>query len=207
MDDQPPGDSVAILVARLKEGAATASVLRRADRVLRRAEPAARATCRVNAAGLPPAQIEELVQDTLEVVWSRLADFEPEGPRFESWVSGIALNLCRNARRKRRDLLSEDGVIEATDPEHDILHQLQREQRDAIVTRAIEEGLEGVEQDVLYHRYCHELSREQVADVMGLADVDEVHVILRRARRHLKAAILERLKELEQSMSLLRTHE
>jgi len=206
-NEHPGGDSVAILVARLQDGNASASVQRRADRVFRRAEPAARATCRVHAAGLPPAQVEELVQDTLELVWKRLPEFQPEGPRFESWVRGIALNVCRNARRKRRDVLSEDGVIEATDPTHGTLRRLQREQRETLITEAIESGVDEAEQDVLYLRYCNELSREQIADLMGLEDAQAVHLILRRARRHLKAAIVARIEQLQQSMSLLHSEE
>jgi hypothetical protein len=51
-DKHPGGDSVAILVARLQEGNASASVQGRADRVFRRAEPAARATCRVHVSSV-----------------------------------------------------------------------------------------------------------------------------------------------------------
>jgi RNA polymerase sigma factor (sigma-70 family) len=201
------GDSVARLVARLHEGAPTSSVQRSADRVLRRAEPTARATCRSRARDLPPDRVEELVQDTLEIVWNRLADFRPEQAQFEVWVRGIALNVCRNARRKRRDLLTDDGVLEASDPAHSTLRLLQREQRDALVTEAIEAGLQGIEQEVLYHRYCHDLRREQIAHLLQLEDADAVRVILIRARRHLKEEILARLKQLEHSTSLLRSSE
>jgi RNA polymerase sigma factor (sigma-70 family) len=211
MNQKPPhrgtGDSVAHLVARLNAGAGSPSVLRRADRVLRRAEPAARATCRAEAGHLPAHIVEELVQDSLEIVWTRLAEFEPEGPPFEAWVRGIALNVCRNARRKHRDVLTDDGVIEETDPSHGVLRVLQREQREALLTEAIEAALEGNEQDVLYHRYMHGLSREQIADLMGLADADAVRVILVRARRRLRNEIVARLTKLRHSQSLLHSEE
>jgi RNA polymerase sigma factor (sigma-70 family) len=196
-------DTVARLVAHLAEGDAGGSMLRCADRVLRRAEPIARVACKAEATGLPPARVEELVQDTLEIVWAKLPEFEPEGPPFESWVRAVAQNVCRNARRKKRDLLSEDGVIEATDPAHDALRQLERDQRQAVLIRAIEDGLSGIEQDVLFHRYIHGLSREQIADLVGLAGADAVRVVLIRARRHLKDAIRARLAQLGHSESLL----
>ncbi len=201
------GDSVAVLVARLRSGGDTPSMLRRADRVLRRAEPVARAICRAEAALLPAARIEELVQDTLEIVWTKLGDFDPDGPPFEAWVRGIALNVSRNARRKQRDVLTEDGVIEATDAAHGVLRILQRGQREALVTEAIEAGLQGDEQDVLYHRYMHGLSRDQIADLMGLRDADAVRKILVRARRRLRNEIMARLEKLRHSMSLLHSEE
>jgi len=203
----PEGDSVAQLVARMRGEAESTSMVRRADRVLRRAEPVARATCRAEAAMLPAARIEELVQDTLEIVWTKLADFDPEGPPFEAWVRGIALNVSRNARRKQRDVLTEDGVIEATDPAHGVLRILQRDQRESLVTEAIEAGLQGEEQDVLYHRYMHGLSRDQIADLMGLPDADAVRKILVRARRRLRNEILGRLEQLRHSRSLLHSEE
>jgi len=201
------GDSVAQLVARMQANADSPSTLRRADRVLRRAEPVARATCRAEAGLLPAARVEELVQDTLEIVWTKLGEFDPEGPPFEAWVRGVALNVSRNARRKQRDVLTEDGVVEATDPAHGVLRVLQRDQRETMVTEAIEAGLPGDEQDVLYHRYMHGLSREQIADLMGLPDADAVRKILVRARRRLRSEILARLEKLRHSMSLLHSEE
>jgi RNA polymerase sigma factor (sigma-70 family) len=198
-------DSVARLVARLAQGEATPSTLREADRVLRRAEPVARAACRGEARGLPADRVEELVQDALEIVWSKMPGFEAEGAPFEQWVRGIARNVCRNALRKKRDLLTEDGVIEATDPAHDVLRQLERTQRQAVLVQAIEAGLSGIEQDVLFHRYVHGLSRDQIAQILQLADADAVRVILIRARRHLKHAIVARLQDLGHSESLLRS--
>jgi RNA polymerase sigma factor (sigma-70 family) len=173
---------------------------RSADRVLRRAEPTARVTCRARARDLPADQVEELVQDTLEIVWNRLTDFRVEETEFEVWVRGIALNVCRDARRQRHDMLTDDGVLEVDDPTQGTLKLLQRDQREALVTAAIETGLEGVEQDVLYHRYCHGLRREQIADLLELESADAVRVILIRARRHLKEEIVARLEQLEHSL-------
>jgi RNA polymerase sigma factor (sigma-70 family) len=205
--ERSSGDSVADLVGKLRVGGDSSSTIRRADRVLRRAEPVARATCRAEAGMLPAPRVEELVQDTLEIVWTKLAEFDPDGPPFEAWVRGIALNVSRNARRKQRDVLTEDGVIEATDPAHGVLRVLQRDQRESLVTGAIEAGLQGEEQDVLYHRYMHGLSRDQIADLMGLPDADAVRKILVRARRRLRNELLARLEKLRHSMSLLHSEE
>jgi RNA polymerase sigma factor (sigma-70 family) len=200
MDDDP----IAALVRRLAAGETSPSVVRSMDRVVRRAEPIARVTCRAHAAGLDPARIDELVQDTLEIVVAKLPGYVPDAP-FERWVRGIAVNTCRNARRKKRDLLGEDGVLDPADPTQDALRALERHQRYAVLVGAIEASLDAVEQDVLFHRYVHGLSRARIADVMELRDADAVRNVLVRARRRLRDAIVARLAELGHSRSLLRS--
>ena len=97
-------------------------------------------------------------------------------------------------------MLTDDGVVEQKDPGHSVLLVLQREQRDEMVTAAIESALEGIEQDVLFHRYCHDLDREQIAALLGLDGADAVRVVLVRARRRLRTEILRRLEELGHSL-------
>src|SRR5688572_20227532 len=104
-------DTVGRVVARLRSRGPTASVLADADRLLRRAEPVARRVVRAVASGLPGEQLEDLVQQTLEIAWRRLPDFDTaEEAAFESWIRGVARNVCANARRRRTELLTEDGL-------------------------------------------------------------------------------------------------
>lgn len=175
------------------------------EATLHRARSVARTACRAEARGLTDARIEELVQDTLEIVWAKRDEFDGHLGNFDAWVRGIAQNVCRNARRKRVDLLTEDGVIEDTDVNYDVLRRMHREQRQAILTHAIERGLSGVERDVLFHRYIHEMSRAQIASLVGLTGSDAVRVVLIRARRHLEQAIVRRLEELGLSQSALKS--
>lgn len=198
-------DSVTRVVARLQQGDPTGSVLRDADRILRRSEPAARQVCRSHMAGASPEQIDELVQETLELVWKKFASFEDQGKPFEAWVRGIARNVCNNARRRRTELLSDDGLLEPTDPELDVLRVLGRHERAHVLTESIAASLQGVEQDVLYHRYIHGLGRDEIAELLGLASADEVRVVLQRAGRRLKAELRRRLIALGHGDSFLHT--
>lgn len=199
------GDTVEELVGRLRAGDASESVLRMADRVLRRAEPVAALACRLEARGLPEELVADLVQDTLEVVWRRLEEFEHEGRPFEAWVRGIARNLCANARRRKRDLLTEDGVLDPADPACGALRAMQRHERHELLAQAIEAALEPVEQDVVYHRYVHQLERDRIAELVGLADADEVRVILQRATRRLGAELRRRMDDLGLGPSFVRS--
>jgi RNA polymerase sigma factor (sigma-70 family) len=198
--------SVSSLVRRLRSGESTPTLRRYADDLMDRTKVVAQSACRSWATRLPPSRIDELVQDTLEVVWKKLPEFQDDGPPFESWVRGIAQNLCRNAVRKARELLTDDGVLDPTDVEaHGTLRRMQREERHALVAAAIQEGLQGIEREVLYHRYCDGLRRGRIAEILGLRGVDEVRAILSRAQRRLRVEILERLAQHQRGISMLVT--
>lgn len=205
MAEEEGTNTVELLVRRLREGSDSPSVIRSADRVFRKALPVATVACRVEMRGAPQAEVEEIVQQTLETVWRRIEDFEPNGPPFEAWVRGIAKRVCANERRRKRDLLSEDGIFEAQDPAQDILRRLQREERARIVSESIDAVLTPEDQDVFNHRYLHGLERAQIAELVGLADAEAVRVILQRSTRRLRAEILRRLSLLGHSQSLLRS--
>lgn len=48
---------------------------------------------------LTPADLDDLVEETLLVVWRRIDDVPPEAER--AWMLGVARNVLRNARRAR----------------------------------------------------------------------------------------------------------
>src|SRR5689334_9033250 len=99
-------DTVGRVVARLKSRGPTQSVLHDADRLLRRVEPVARRTVRAVAGHVPEDQLEDFVQQTLEIAWRRLPEFDTEEEAtFEAWIRGIARNVTANGRRKRKELL------------------------------------------------------------------------------------------------------
>ena len=67
--------------------------------------------------GRPGEPLEDLVQRTLEIAWRRLPDFDTTAEAaFESWIRGIARNVVASDRRLKRELLTEDGRVEAGTP-------------------------------------------------------------------------------------------
>jgi RNA polymerase sigma-70 factor (ECF subfamily) len=165
--------------------------------LLRKVESLARMACRCEARDLPASEVEELVQDTLLVVWQRRSTFDPDKGRFESWVRGICRHVCRAARRRKRDVLTEDGVLEVASLERSVLRLLREKERKLVLTEAIE-SLVGQDRDVLYHRYIHSLSRREIAELMGV-ETDVVRVRLQTASRHLRKELERRLELLGQS--------
>jgi RNA polymerase sigma-70 factor (ECF subfamily) len=147
-----------------------------------------------------PARAEELVQDTLAVAWRKLPELQ-EGRRFQPWIFGIARNLARNARRKRGELLSDDGVIELASPEGSVLGALQRAERDAVVLEALG-TLDGTDAEVVHLRYVEGMGVQQIDGVLGLTG-SGARGVLQRVRRALHRRILEGLAARGHGESLL----
>lgn len=81
-----------------------------------------------------PETASEVAQETMLVAYRRLPSFEQRSS-FGTWVYGIARNLCRNRRRLRRELLSDDGVVDPPDPGQSVLTRLPGQSRTSWRTR------------------------------------------------------------------------
>jgi RNA polymerase sigma factor (sigma-70 family) len=138
---------------------------------------------------LPAAVVEELVQDTLEIVWLKWPAFRMAGPPFEAWVRGIAKNVCRNARRKRRDLLTPDGLLDLADPSPGALDALERAEQHAVVQHALA-AVVAFDRALLLARYELELSREETARRLGMQEPAKVRGALVAARSRLRRRLL-----------------
>ncbi len=148
-----------------------------------------------------PARSEELVQETLATAWRKLPEFSGEA-RFSTWIFGIARFTCKNAIRKKRDLLTEDGVIDDTDPCRSALRDLQRAEREALVTEAAAAVLDDKEQEAVHLRYVEGFSIAQIDNLLGL-EGSGARGLLQTCRRRLKKAITSHLRELGHGESLL----
>jgi RNA polymerase sigma-70 factor (ECF subfamily) len=97
----------------------------------------------LNAAGLQPADRDDLTQRALEVLVRRLADFDHNGRTgaFRAWLRGITVNLLREHWRSRPtpatdsvlSQLADDGggLSRVWDEQHDrhVLHALMEQVR------------------------------------------------------------------------------
>lgn len=149
------------------------------------------------------ARAEELVQDTLATAWRRLPTFHG-GAAFGTWIYGIATNVCRNAVRKKADLLSDDGVLDDADPGASVLRELQRAERAAVVTRAAARVLGPREQEAVYLRYVEGLPIARIDALLALGG-SGARGMLQTCRRRLRKAVVEELAALGHGASLLRS--
>lgn len=147
-----------------------------------------------------PVRAEELAAETLAIAWQGLPTFHG-GARFGPWIFGIAHNVCRNASRRREDLLTSDGLLEPDAPCGSVLRSLERRQRHALLTEAAT-VLDPLEQEAVQLRYVEELSIAQIDQILGLTG-SGARGLLQRCRRKLRRALLARLEALGHGTSLL----
>ncbi|MFI1355142.1 RNA polymerase sigma factor [Streptomyces sp. NPDC020898] len=140
-----------------------------------------------------PDPVDDVLADTLLVLWRRIDDVPGLGPDavrpwcyddVMPWCYGVARGCLANARRadrRRRSLLerltwaTRPGVEEATDPDHSALHtalaQLRALDREIVLLWAYEE-----------------LPPSRIAEVTGLT-ANAVSIRLHRAKKKLAAQV------------------
>lgn len=138
-----------------------------------------------------PGDAQDIAQETLLRAWKQAADWRPGAARFDTWLHRVAINLCYDHLRRRRETPMAE-VPEQIDPgpmpdrgllARDIggrvalaMAALPQRQREAIVL-------------------CHyqELGNIEAAKVMGTS-VEALESLLGRARRTLRSALMDLAK-------------
>ncbi len=131
---------------------------------------------------------EDVAQEVFLRVWKQAPRWRPGAARFDTWLHRVALNLCYDRLRRRRELSyaeppdrpdegpAPDRGLEARDTGRRVsaaLASLPDRQREAIVL-------------------CHyqELGNIEAAAIMGVS-VEALESLLGRGRRTLRAALAD----------------
>jgi RNA polymerase sigma-70 factor (ECF subfamily) len=134
------------------------------------------------------AEAEDVAQEAFLRVWRQAPKWRPGQARFDTWLHRVALNLCYDRLRRRREIATDDPPevvdegpapdrgLEATDTGRRVgeaLARLPDRQREAVVL-------------------CHyqELGNIEAAAVMGVT-VEALESLLSRGRRALRAALAD----------------
>jgi RNA polymerase sigma-70 factor (ECF subfamily) len=134
--------------------------------------------------------VDDVVQDIFVKVLAGLPRFRGQS-RVDTWITRIAINVCRtHARRRwlslrwfgrnRPDLLVEREAPAAMAETADAA-ELER-------VRAVVRAMPRRDREVLVLRYFEEMSNESMAEVLGLSR-NAVDVRLTRARQKLRARL------------------
>lgn len=134
------------------------------------------------------AEAEDVAQEAFLRIWKQAPKWTPGAARFDTWLHRVALNLCYDRLRRRREMATDappeqvdegpapDRGVQAADAGRRVnaaLQALPERQREAIVL-------------------CHyqELGNIEAAAVMGVS-VEALESLLGRARRALRAALAD----------------
>lgn len=133
-------------------------------------------------------EAEEAAQEAFIRAYTRLESYNPDH-KFSTWLLSITSNYCIDQIRKRRALLlSIDEPLAPhpalmSDKEEAPESQLVQSQQEEMV-QSLLEGLEPDYREAVILRYWHELSYEEIAEVMDTS-VSAIKSRLFRARKQL----------------------
>jgi RNA polymerase sigma-70 factor (ECF subfamily) len=130
-----------------------------------------------------PTLVEEVLNDTLMVVWERAQTFNGAS-KLSTWIFAIAYRKAMKALRRQdepiEDARAEERPSEALSPE-DLLGKTKAQ---ILLMEAIAE-LSPHHRAVVDFTYFHEMGYREIAEIMD-CPVDTVKTRMFHARRHLK---------------------
>lgn len=139
------------------------------------------------------ADAEDVAQETFLRVWQHAGGWRDEGARFSTWLYRVALNLCRDRLRRRRETTLDaagDPPAGAPPPGAD----LQRESVAARVEAALAQLPERQRSAIMLCHY-QELGNIEAAAVLGIS-VEALESLLARGRRRLRELLAVDAKDL-----------
>lgn len=132
------------------------------------------------------AEAEDVAQEAFLRAWKQAPSWRPGQARFDTWLHRVALNLCYDRLRRRREVAVETPPEQADEgPAPDRgLQARDVGQRVAAAMRALPDRQR--EAVVLCH--YQELSNIEAAALMGVS-VEALESLLSRGRRALRSAL------------------
>jgi RNA polymerase sigma-70 factor (ECF subfamily) len=135
-----------------------------------------------------PGEAEDVAQETLVRTWKQAANWVPGKARIDTWMHRVALNLCYDRLRRRRDSVSSDD-IEIIDGAAGPSAQLEQAQAAQALQNALAR-LPERQRTAITLNYYQEMSNIEAAAVMGVS-IEALESLLARARRTLRALMNE----------------
>jgi RNA polymerase sigma-70 factor (ECF subfamily) len=134
------------------------------------------------------AEAEDVAQEAFMRIWRHAGRWQQRGARFDSWLHRVAMNLCHDRLRRRRDVLMADPP-DTPDPgpapDATVLD-------DGDAARRVEQALQAIaprQREAIVLVYYQALSNIEAARVMRVS-VDALESLLARGRRSLHALLM-----------------
>ena len=135
-----------------------------------------------------PVEAEDVAQEAMMKAWKQAPRWTPGKAKFDTWLHRVALNLCYDRMRKRREVLVEappDRPDPGPAPDRGLLTAELGARVEAALKALPERQREAI---VLCH--YQELGNIEAAGLMGVS-VEALESLLGRGRRALRAALAD----------------
>lgn len=136
-------------------------------------------------------EARDVAQDTFLRIWKQAGQWRSGQARFDTWLHRVALNLCydRLRRRKEQPLADSDELPEAVDPAPLPDELLQASAQSDLMAAALA-ALPERQREAIVLQYYQDLSNIEAAQLMNIS-VDALESLLSRARRNLRNHLAE----------------
>ncbi|HEX4742573.1 MAG TPA: sigma-70 family RNA polymerase sigma factor [Caulobacteraceae bacterium] len=139
-----------------------------------------------------PPMVEEVLDDTMFVVWTRSSSFDGAS-KVSTWIFSIAYRTGLSALRRRRETQSDDAQDERPSPDQGPEEQLAGKHARRAILRAMDR-LSPEHRAVVDLTYFHELGYREIAQIVG-CPVETVKTRMHYARRRLRHSMSGRLAD------------
>lgn len=134
--------------------------------------------------GVPTASVDDAVQDVFMTAYRQRTRYDGRAP-LKSWLFGIARNVARNHRRRKRPMVAlPEGVPTSVGQPDEHVARLQAVD---LVERFLE-GLDPGQRDVFTLTHVEGMTAPEIAKLLGVK-LNTVYSRLRLARRRFEQAV------------------
>jgi RNA polymerase sigma factor (sigma-70 family) len=130
-----------------------------------------------------PSVIEEVLNDTMMVVWEGAGSFNGAS-KLSTWIFTIAYRKAAKALRRQDEPMEDDRSEELASLDAGPDEELAQERRQALLAEAVA-TLSSDHRAVVDLTYFHEMGYREIAGIMD-CPVDTVKTRMFHARRHLR---------------------
>ena len=139
-----------------------------------------------------PQLVEEVLNDTLMVVWDKPESFNGAS-KLSTWIFAIAYRKAMKAVRRQDEPVEDPWAEERVSPDASPEDELGRQKIQLLLTRAMSE-LSPEHRAVVDFTYFHEMGYREIAAIMG-CPVDTVKTRMFHARRNLRRRLAGELPD------------
>jgi RNA polymerase sigma-70 factor (ECF subfamily) len=139
-----------------------------------------------------PSLVEEVLNDTMMVVWNRPERFNGSS-RLSTWIFAIAYRTALGALRRQDQPVEDKDADRRPAPEPGPERELGDRQVQAVLRRALRD-LSADHRAVVDLTYFHDMGYREIAEIME-CPVDTVKTRMFHARRHLRRILSGQLAD------------